>query len=204
MENLPSVKCPNGHDADKLCSSSSCPHPSTICRQAGCEASRIHEDCMLVTDASKLVQKMVQKGIKYSTVDEEVIKCFDQMAKLVEMGRQEYVEMIKDPGTRLRGEEGRLYRLLKGGPARDVMPAMVNRVIEGLAQKGNADVEKQRSEVVEMGKRVMEAVEKSLQELRKLWGTANEVKKEAVGVVAGIKKPEEPVEFRFSSEMCRK
>ena len=52
------------------------------------------------------------------------------------------------------GEEGRLYRLLKEGPAREIMPSMVHRVIEGLAEEGNADVEKLKSEAKELGNRV--------------------------------------------------
>ena len=40
-----------------------------------------------------------------------------------------------------------------------------------------------KKEVVDAGKRVIQAVEKSLQELRKLW-------------------EEESVDFKFSSEMC--
>ena len=160
---------------------------------------------MMDIDAGKVVQKMVQKGLKYSTVDEEVIKCYDQMTKLVEMEKQEYIKIIKEPGTRLMGEERRLYRLLKEGPAKEIMPAMVHGVVEGLAQKKeNADVEKLRSEVVEMERRVVQDVEKSLQELRELWGSRSEVKKETLGVVAEVKKLQEPVDFRFSSEMCRK
>lgn len=175
MEKEPSTKCENGHDAHKLCIVKSCSHPAPICREIDCKCSTIHSKCTMKLDSDEVIHMLTLKGLDYSSVGEEIIKCYDQILKLVEVEKQEQLKLVREPEVKLKGEEGRLYRLLKEGPIKKVKPEMVKRVMEELAEDG---VEKLRNEVVEIGKRVLQAVEKSLQELRKQWESLSEAKEE--------------------------
>ena len=134
-----------------------------------------------------------------------LINYYDRIIKFVEMEKQECMQSMKEPWTRLKGDERMLFRLIKEGPAKDIKPAMVSKVIDGLAIESSREMEMLKSEVIEVGNRVVQTVQKYILEIRKLWGTANEAKKEeeAAGVVKEIKKPEEPEDFRFSREMCK-
>lgn len=87
MHNPPSVKCHNGHDAYKLCIKPSCAQSAPICKEKGCEYFLEHKRCAMSSDIEDVIQLLIEKGMKYSVIDEEVIKCYDQIIKLVEMER---------------------------------------------------------------------------------------------------------------------
>ena len=134
-----------------------------------------------------------------------MIKCYDQIIKMVEIEKLEFMERRSSSEIRLKGDEGRLFKLLKEGPSREMKPAMIYQVMKGLTNQSNEYTDKLKSEATEIAKRVIDTVGKSLLEMKRLWGAVNEVKKEKeiVRVVVEIEKPQESVDFRFSSEMCR-
>ena len=162
MEKKPSPKCENGHDAHRLCTRLMCLYSAPICNQNGCEHSTKHQKCVMASSAEEVVQLLMENGSQYSIVDEQVIKCYDQILKLVEIEKQEFTKLMKEPGMRLKGDEGKLFRLLKEGPTREIKPAMVHKVIERLTENTNSDVEKLKSEAKEEGQRVIETVVKGL------------------------------------------
>ena len=53
----------------------------------------------------ELVQMLMEKRTQYSMIDDEVIKCYDQIIKMLETDKEEYKKSIKEPGLRLKGEE---------------------------------------------------------------------------------------------------
>ena len=61
--------------------------------------------------------------------------------------------MMGKSWIRLRSDE-RMENCTEGGPVRGIMSAMVHRVIVGLAEEGNANVEKLKSEMIGLGNRV--------------------------------------------------
>ena len=77
-----------------------------------------------------------------------LINYYDRIIKFVEMEKQECWKSMKEPWARLKGDERMLFRLLKKGPAKDIKPEMVSKVIEGLATESSGEVEKLRSEVI--------------------------------------------------------
>ena len=121
---------------------------------------------MASADIQEITKSMIEKGLQFQALDEMLISFYDHIIKVVEMEKQECWKSMKEPWARLKGDEGMLFRLLKEGPAKDIKPAMVSKVIEGLAIESSGEMEKLKSEVIEVGKRMMETVEKSLQELR--------------------------------------
>ena len=58
------------------------------------------------------------------------------------------MQSMKEPWTRLKGDERILFRLIKEGPAKDIKPAMVSKVIEGLAIESSREIEKFKNEVI--------------------------------------------------------
>ena len=63
--------------------------------------------------------------MQYEAIDKEILECYRSIIKGTKREMEEYKKMMEQPGMGLRGE-GRLYRLLKKGSAREIMPAMVN------------------------------------------------------------------------------
>ena len=53
-----------------------------------------------------------------------------------------------DSEIRLMGDEGKLFKLLKEGPSREMKPAMIYRVMKRLTAQSNEDTEKLKSEVI--------------------------------------------------------
>ena len=66
--------------------------------------------------------------------------CYEQIIKMLEAEKEEYKKSIREPGLRLKGEEERLFRLLKEGPAKSVKPAMIHEVTERLAGDSTGDL----------------------------------------------------------------
>lgn len=64
--------------------------------------------------------------MQYEAIDKEILECYRSIIKGTEREMEEYKKMMEQPGMGLRGEEGRLHRLLKKGSVREIMPAMVN------------------------------------------------------------------------------
>ena len=62
MERKPTAKCENGHDAHKVCTLKSCPHPALICKQPGCESISKHQKCLMKISLDELVQMLIAKG----------------------------------------------------------------------------------------------------------------------------------------------
>lgn len=84
MENKLLVKCANGHDAHQICNRPKCPHPAPICKDESCEHFSKHSECMMIIDVEKLVSKLINQGSKHKAADEEIIKYYERMIKLLE------------------------------------------------------------------------------------------------------------------------
>ena len=156
MEKNPSsAKCENGHDARRVCIKPSCTQSAPICKEKQCEHSSKHKSCMMSSDVQDIIESMIEKGLQYRVLDEQLISCYDRIIKLVEMEKQECIKLMKEPWMRLKGEEGMLFRLIKEGPAKSIKPAMVSKVIEGLAVESSGEIEKFKGEAVKIGKWVI-------------------------------------------------
>ena len=99
-----------------------------------------------------VVELLMGRGIQHEAINEAVINCYNQVMKLVEIEKQEYMKLIKEPGVNVKGEETRLYRLLKEGPARDVKPVMIHQVIGGSEGESNLKIEKAKGGLFNLGR----------------------------------------------------
>lgn len=53
----------------------------------------------------ELVQMLLEKGTQCSVIDDEVMKFYEQIIKMLETEKGEYKKSIKEPGLRLKGGE---------------------------------------------------------------------------------------------------
>lgn len=140
---------------------------------------------MMTSEVEDVVQMLITEGKRYEESIKKAVSICEDISKMMEIKKLDFMKMVEEPGLSLRGVQGRLYRLLKEGQAKEVMPEMVFGVIEDLTNQSNEEMERLKAEVARMGDQVTQTIEDSFGEMRKLWGTANEAKeqKEIVVVV---------------------
>ena len=139
----------------------------------------------MTSEVEDVVQMLITEGKRYEESIKKAVSICEDISKMMEIKKLDFMKMVEEPGLSLRGVQGRLYRLLKEGQAKEVMPEMVFGVIEDLTNQSNEEMERLKAEVARMGDQVTQTIEDSFGEMRKLWGTANEAKeqKEIVVVV---------------------
>ena len=126
---------------------------------------------------------------------------------MAEIQKLDLMKMIEEPGLSLREGPGQLYRLLKEGPAKDVISKMVFRVIGSLDNRSNEEMEQLIDEVARIGNKIIRRVEDSFGEMRRLWEDMQKVKqeKDAVSAIKEIRRIQESLDsFRFSKDICHK